>query len=122
MAWLYAGETERLPPTAREEIERCELAISSAVLPELEYLKETKRLTDEPRVIQERLGRTIGLRERDASLADVISEAMLQEWTRDPFDRMIVAQAALDHVRLLTKDRTILKNYGNAFWSKIPSG
>ena len=32
-------------------------------------------------------------------------------WTRDPFDRVITAQAALEQDRLITKDRVILEKY-----------
>lgn len=37
-------------------------------------------------------------------------------WTRDPFDRIIVAPASLNHNILVTKDQSILKNYENAKW------
>jgi PIN domain nuclease of toxin-antitoxin system len=38
------------------------------------------------------------------------------KWTRDPFDRLITAQAALGESTLLTKDDTIRTNYANAVW------
>jgi PIN domain nuclease of toxin-antitoxin system len=41
---------------------------------------------------------------------------MLQTWTRDPFDRIIVAQARLRGAPLLTKDRTIQTHHAEAFW------
>jgi len=37
-------------------------------------------------------------------------------WTRDAFDRLIVAQAALDRAALVTRDRLILKHYPKALW------
>jgi PIN domain nuclease of toxin-antitoxin system len=36
------------------------------------------------------------------------------KWTRDPFDRIIAAQAAVDATPLLTRDRIILSNYPHA--------
>ena len=38
------------------------------------------------------------------------------KWTRDPFDRIITAQAELCGAKLLTKDRTIHNYYVNAAW------
>jgi PIN domain nuclease of toxin-antitoxin system len=48
----------------------------------------------------------------------IIAEIALGEtWTRDPFDRIIVAQARANGVApLLTKDEAIQKNYSNARW------
>ena len=39
-----------------------------------------------------------------------------QDWTRDTFDRLIVAQAKTRDASLLTKDRTILEHYPHAVW------
>ena len=39
-----------------------------------------------------------------------------ESWTRDPFDRMIVAQAALREAPLLTKDRVLHEHYDRAVW------
>ena len=45
-----------------------------------------------------------------------IRQAIEQTWTRDPFDRIIVAQSKLADAPLLTKDNTIRKQYKKAFW------
>jgi PIN domain nuclease of toxin-antitoxin system len=37
-------------------------------------------------------------------------------WTRDPFDRMIAAQAVVADAPLLTADETILDNLPLATW------
>jgi PIN domain nuclease of toxin-antitoxin system len=37
-------------------------------------------------------------------------------WTHDPFDRIIVANAQTDENMLLTKDSIILSNYENGIW------
>ena len=47
----------------------------------------------------------------------VVTQAIGQSWTRDPFDRLIVAQAALQDNILLSKDETILRNYAYARWT-----
>ena len=37
-------------------------------------------------------------------------------WTRDPFDRVITAQSAIDRNRLITKDKIIRDHYEHAVW------
>ena len=37
-------------------------------------------------------------------------------WTREPFDRLIVANAMADGVRLLTADEMILRHFKDAVW------
>jgi len=39
-------------------------------------------------------------------------------WTRDPFDRMIAAQAIVADAPLVTADRTILGNLPLATWDR----
>lgn len=46
----------------------------------------------------------------------VVMEAMVQTWTRDPFDRIITATASTANAVLLTKDWGILDHYARAFW------
>ena len=43
---------------------------------------------------------------------------MRQSWTRDPFDRIIVAQAALRRTSLITKDAVIRADYNRALWGR----
>lgn len=116
VVWAYAGETGRFPARVCEEIERNDLLISPLVLLELQYLKEIGRLTVDPGLIFESLASSIGLKICDLSLMRVVSEAMTQTWTRDPFDRMIVAGAKARDAALISKDQHILANYGKAFW------
>jgi len=62
------------------------------------------------------LRRSIGLEVADASLFEVMHAAERLSWTRDPFDRMIAAQAIVADVPLLTADRTILEHLPQATW------
>jgi PIN domain nuclease of toxin-antitoxin system len=39
-------------------------------------------------------------------------------WTRDVFDRLIVANAMVNENILLSKDHKILENYTNARWQE----
>jgi PIN domain nuclease of toxin-antitoxin system len=81
---------------------------------ELDLLYEIGRITHNGHQLLEHLARTIGLRMDDAPFADVAAASAEHTWTRDPFDRIIVAQAALASNPLLTGDRTMLEHYAHA--------
>lgn len=83
---------------------------------ELQYLYEIGRTkTSAAKVIQE-LVATIGLKLCGHPFAKVIERAERQPWTRDPFDRVIVAQASLEKSPLATKDKTIRSHYSMTLW------
>lgn len=116
-AWLYAGEVELFSPRACTAIEGAkDIRISPMVVLELEYLREIGRLTVEHAVLISALERDIGLRICDRPFEEVATRATREKWTRDPFDRLIVAQAALGAHRLITKDRSIRSHYKRAIW------
>jgi PIN domain nuclease of toxin-antitoxin system len=118
VAWLYAGRPDLIPPRARTLIEDNPLLVSPMVALELEYLFETGRISEPARVVLQALGRDIGLRLCDLPFADVAGAAMRQSWTRDPFDRIIVAHAALRRTSLITEDATIRAHYDRALWGR----
>ncbi len=49
-------------------------------------------------------------------LIDIIKAARTFAWTRDPFDRLIVANAMADGARLVTADETIRRHFAGAVW------
>ena len=49
-------------------------------------------------------------------LVHIDREASQLSWTRDPFDRIITAQSAIDRSTLITKDKIIQKHYEYAVW------
>lgn len=115
--WLFAGEVARFPEPARERLETQPLAVSTMVPLELQYLYETERVTEPASVVMQDLERRIGLEIVDASFSDLVDRAMSLSWTRDPFDRLIAAHAALDGTPLLTADETILASLHEAVWT-----
>lgn len=116
VVWLYAGDIDRFPPGVRRLIESSELYVSPAVILELQFLKEIKRLTVESILIIETLSASIGVKVCEHSFVDIIRSSLSQVWTRDPFDRMIVGNAALNDTTLITKDSLIRDNYEHAYW------
>ena len=116
VAWLYAGRVDLLSKRARTLVDAEELRISPAVVLELQYLREIDRLTVGANAVVQSLSAQLGLHVCELPFAAVIESAIEQSWTRDPFDRIIVAQATLHDSALLTKDRTIRRHYRNAAW------
>lgn len=45
-----------------------------------------------------------------------MTHALKESWTRDPFDRLIVANAKAAGAPLITKDERIRKHYRRAIW------
>jgi len=116
VVWLYAGKIKKLSEQAKELINDHEVIISPVVRLELQYLFEIQRVTGEANEIVFDLSDRIGLKMCDKSLNTIISGALDLSWTRDPFDRIIVANAAVNQNILVTKDQNILKNYEKAMW------
>lgn len=116
VAWLHAGLVERFPPRARELLEREQLAISPLVCLELQYLHEIGRLSEPAEPVIAGMGRALGLRVSDCSLAALVDEATGLDWTRDPFDRLIAAHATIEQAPLLTADKGIHAHLPSAVW------
>jgi PIN domain nuclease of toxin-antitoxin system len=100
----------------RQALEREDLAVSPMVALELQYLYEIGRVSVGGAAVVEDLRSRIGLRTCDKPFPEVVSVAHTQAWTRDPFDRIIVAQAALTGSLLVTKDGSIREHYPHALW------
>ena len=115
--WLYLRKGEGLSDRARELIEYEDLVlISPMVLLELDYLHEIGRTTVGSSQVFDYLHQRLGLQICRKAFMDVVRKASQLSWTRDPFDRMITAQSAMDRNNLITKDKIIRKNYDHAVW------
>jgi PIN domain nuclease of toxin-antitoxin system len=90
--------------------------VSPLVELELAYMHEIGRARDPVPMMLAALRQSIGLEVADASLAELAQAALGLTWTRDPFDRMIAAQAIVADVPLVTADQTILTNLPLATW------
>ena len=115
--WLYLRKGEGISERARQWIEyEPEILISPMALLELDYLHEIGRTTLGSELVFNYLHQRIDLQVCQKSFTDVIRTASQLSWTRDPFDRVITAQAATDGSSLITKDELILHHYENAVW------
>ncbi len=114
--WLFEGDLQRLSVHASKYIEGHDLVISPMVLLELKYLHEINKISVTPHVLLKKLADEMGMSVCSKSFSQVIEKAMQEVWTRDPFDRLITAHAAIDNSILITKDETIRKHYRHAVW------
>jgi len=114
--WLYTSEIERFTKKGRAAIDSQQLVVSPTVQLELTYLHEIERLTVGGADILGDLASRIGLVTSDQSLLSVVQVAAEPNWTRDPFDRLIVADALAANCPLLTKDEVIRRHVSIARW------
>jgi PIN domain nuclease of toxin-antitoxin system len=117
VAWLYARGGNALSAAAAEAIDGADrVLISPMVRLELQYLFEIGRLGGPALPVLDELAVTVGLEVCELEFDAVVRAAEDQAWTRDPFDRLIVAQAARRDAPLVTKDQTIHDHYPRAVW------
>lgn len=115
VVWLYLRDEARLAP-ALPHLRGRRPVMSPMALLELQYLYEVGRTHAPAQEVFANLGRTIGLRLATPSFPEVARQALALTWTRDPFDRLIVATALADEAGLLTRDREILEHVEGARW------
>jgi PIN domain nuclease of toxin-antitoxin system len=116
VTWLRIGRIDALPELARRRLEEDDLLISPFVVLELQYLFEIQRASEPAEVVLAALTRDIGLEVCELPFFEVARIALGQSWTRDPFDRIIVSQAALRNAPLVTRDQLIRDHYSQAVW------
>ena len=116
VCWLYAGKTELMSPTAIQAIENNQLFISPIVDLELQYLFEIKRISQQASEILNALRADIGLQIADENFQQVINASKTLNWTRDPFDRVIVGHAMYKKIPLITRDKSIQQNFEQVIW------
>ena len=114
--WLALRRSHRLSAPARTLVERDESQISPMVMLELEILFERGKIDRDAASLIERLSGRIELAISETPLPSIVDRARSFAWTRDPFDRLIVANAMADDVRLVSADATILENFAGAVW------
>jgi PIN domain nuclease of toxin-antitoxin system len=115
VVWLYEG-AGKLSRSALERVQNDVLFISPAVILELQFLYEIRRLSLTGPKLVAALADDIGLGVCQLEFQSVVDSALNQSWIRDPFDRLIVAHAAANDAPLITKDEKIRRHYKRAVW------
>lgn len=115
--YLHSNDA-RLTQRAKEQIEAADDLLASAmVMLELEMLYEKGVLRYSACQILADLNQQIGVSVCQLPMATIMSSALTLKWTREPGDRIIVANAiANNEAPLITSDRRIHEHYQNAIW------
>ncbi|MEM7536556.1 MAG: transposase [Chloroflexota bacterium] len=108
--------TQRFSSHARMVMNNHQWQISPVVRLELQYLYQLGRLKSDADTVISELSASKGLMICDKPFNIVIAHALPLTWTRDPFDRIIVAQASIDDNILISSDATIQANYAFTEW------
>ena len=115
VVWLHTDEPI-LSRGALDALDADPPIVSPMVELELQFLHERGRIRPEPREILGDLEARIGLRTSPVAFDRVVTTATGLTWTRDPFDRLIVADAIAAADRLITRDRRIREHVPDAVW------
>ena len=115
--FLHSGNVTRLTQRAMDQIESSDLLVSGMVMLELEMLCEKSALKYSASQILAALNQQIGVSVCQLPMSAIMTCALAIKWTREPGDRIIVANAvANNEAPLITSDRRIHEHYGNAIW------
>ncbi len=115
--WLAQGDLYRFQPAGIALVERATLRISPMAVLELQYLFEIKRILLRPEDLLLKLTHELSLEVCSLPFFEITRLALSESWTRDPFDRMIVAHArAAGLAPLLSADQEIAAHYARTVW------
>ena len=115
--WLAQGALTRVSLRAQQAVEKADLLISPIVLVELEYLYEVHRIKLPSQDVFVKLQHEIGLRICDLAFTSIARVTVGEKWTRDPFDRIIVAHAKANGLApLVSADQEIQQHYLRTIW------
>ena len=118
--WWTSEHGARLSPSAREVIvpETTEVLISAVTAWELAFKAAAGRI-DLPEPLERYLPRRIRrhrLRVLDITLEHALRAARLPAIHRDPFDRLLVAQAQVEGLPIVTNDPAITRYDVETIW------
>ena len=116
IVWLYAGLVDKLTESSKTAIDGSELFVSQMVRLELQYIYEIGRIKARADTILNSLAKTIGLKISDIAFSQIIEEALKLKWTRDVFDRLLVAEAKTLGYGLISADKNIQSNFKQTIW------
>lgn len=117
VVWLCEDKVAKFSSRALDALNELDLLVSPMVMIELAYLYEIERIVRAPQDLIKQLKMQLGVRVCDHSFPDLAETALFENWTRDPFDRLIVAHAkSNNYAPLITSDSTIRRHYPKTIW------
>lgn len=116
LIWLYQRDATKFSRESREVLDSGKLFIPAISFLEIQFLKEIKRITFTPNRLFDELQLDLSINYTETDVMLLSKKAVEIDWTRDPFDRLIVAEVILHNAKLMTKDAEILSNFPDAIW------
>jgi PIN domain nuclease of toxin-antitoxin system len=115
--FLVRRKIENITRRAQQALERHDLLVSPIVMLELDYLYEIRQSAETAEAILGKLYDSIDLRQCSLPFDRIVRAASTESWTRDVFDRLVVAHAkANDRAPLISSDEVIASHYPNVIW------
>ncbi len=114
--WLHAEDKKRFSEMLQALMNEHDWLISPVVRLELQYLHEIGRIAPTADTVVAEVSHRRGLTVCPKPFDRIVTKAMQLSWTRDPFNRILVAHASLDNTILVTADHSIRDNYIHAVW------
>jgi PIN domain nuclease of toxin-antitoxin system len=115
LLWWVTGDP-RLSDAARDVILTTDVAVSVASLWEIEIKRGLGRIeVDTAQLIRE-VNQTEGFRMLEIRPTHVLTLGGLPLLHKDPFDRMLIAQAIRDRMTLVSRDETIRRYPVDVMW------
>lgn len=115
--WLFNAEVERFSVAATACLAENPIGYSPMLRHELDLLDQRGRLpAPSASAVLRYITEAFAAKESRLAFDVVIDAAQPLVWTRDPFDRLIVATAMAEGVGLVTADRDVRNNFEYAVW------
>ncbi|WP_257254552.1 MULTISPECIES: type II toxin-antitoxin system VapC family toxin [unclassified Endozoicomonas] len=112
--FLHSRQVRKLSPEVKVMLDNNDIVLPEMAGFELQYLYEIGRIAETPANIIQFLYTEIGLTMSKTPMSRLVDEGILLPWTRDPFDRLICADAQVQNIPLITHDQNILENFPQA--------
>ena len=115
-ALMVEGDRSVFGAGALDLLDRATLLCSPVVRLELAFLREIGRIQVEPDAVLGTLRELYGVSESSDPLDAVVQHALPLTWTRDPYDRLLVATARLHRAPFISRDAHIAAHYADTAW------
>ncbi|MBA2665424.1 MAG: type II toxin-antitoxin system VapC family toxin [Trueperaceae bacterium] len=112
----WVTDDPRLSDPARDAIVTADVAVSVVSLWEIEIKRGLGRIDVDPRALIREVSQTKGFRMLEIRATHVLTLGELPLLHKDPFDRMLIAQAIRDRLTLVSCDEAIHRYQVDVAW------
>ena len=114
LLWINSGHWKKIGTQTLKYLNKRKILISPICLLETDYLNEIGRIQENSNSVLANLLTGNNIELNDISTYALTSQAAEIDWTRDIFDRLLVAHTKVLGIELVTHDRKILKHFDMA--------